>query len=146
VTRSGWGGDGLRAFPLQIPAPDGTDAVDRLRSEAAAGGPGLLLVDDLALAADWHSLLVPGAVAASLAALARELAVPAVTTAHLSPRPGDLRDPAALGHANRLVLLHRPARTRPFPGRRDLVTLHASRPDGTQLGTATVLFERNTTG
>lgn len=142
----------LRGLRLRIPAPDGTDALDRLRGEAAAAGPGLLLVDDLALAADWRSPLVPGAVAAALAALARELAVPAVATAHLGarpddpddaglPRPGDLRDPAALGHAHRLVLLHRPARTSPVPGRPDLVSLHASRPDGAELGTTTALFE-----
>ncbi|WP_280859628.1 DnaB-like helicase C-terminal domain-containing protein [Streptomyces sp. SAI-144] len=98
---------------------------------------------------------MPGQSATELVALARELDVPAVATAHLRPRPGDgddgrprpddLDDRGVLEHAHHLVLLHRPARTSPSPslgpGQRDLVTLHVARPDGTETGTTTMLFE-----
>ncbi|MEH0656020.1 DnaB-like helicase C-terminal domain-containing protein [Streptomyces scabiei] len=142
----------LDRFPIRVLTPDGSNAVNRLRAEASAGGPGLLLLDSLRLAAGLESSPpLPGQSAAHLVALARELDVPAVATAHLNPRPGDdddsrprpddLDDPGVLAHAHRLVLLHRPARLGPLPGQRDLVTLHIARPDGTEAGITTMLFE-----
>ncbi|KND46631.1 DnaB-like helicase C-terminal domain-containing protein [Streptomyces stelliscabiei] len=140
----------LRGIPIRLLTPDGSNAVSRLRAEAA-GGAGLLLVDTLRLAAGMEpSPPLPGQSAAELVALARDLDVPAVATAHLRPQPGDgdsrprpddLDDPGVLDHAHRLVLLHRPARLGPLPGQRDLVTLHVARPDGAEAGTTTMLFE-----
>ncbi|MFM9462612.1 DnaB-like helicase C-terminal domain-containing protein [Streptomyces scabiei] len=141
----------LRGIPIRLLTPDGSNAINRLRAEAAAGGAGLLLLDSLRLAAGLESSPpVPGQSAAHLVALARELDVPAVATAHLRPRPGDgdsrprpgdLDDRGVLEHAHRLVLLHRPARLGPVPGQSDLVTLHVARPDGAEAGTTTMLFE-----
>lgn len=143
----------LRRLPIRLTSPYYGSAVDQLRVCAAEWQPGLLLVDTLALAAGPESSPpIPGRTAAELACLAADLGVPAVAATHLGPhpddpddtalpRPGDLRDPAALEHADRLVLLHRPARIGPIPGRPDLVTLHTTRPDGTQPGTTSVLFE-----
>ncbi|MEJ8654738.1 DnaB-like helicase C-terminal domain-containing protein [Streptomyces sp. MS1.AVA.3] len=133
----------LRRLPLRLIGPDG-DVIRRLRAEAVAGA-GLLLLDDLALAAGPSGWPGAGAVASALAATARELSVPIIATAHLgpghgtTPRPEDLRDPHVHEHVDRIVLLHRPARLGPVPGQPDLVSLHVTGPKGT--GRATVRFE-----
>ncbi|MFK0297240.1 DnaB-like helicase C-terminal domain-containing protein [Streptomyces sp. NPDC090442] len=122
----------MRRLPLRLVGPGG-DVIGRLRGEAVRGAR-LLLLDDLALAAGSLAPPEPGAVAAELARVARELAVPVVATAHLGPEQGvgprasDLRDPHALDHAAASVLLERPARLGGHPGQPDLVTLHVTGP------------------
>ncbi|MFI7087745.1 DnaB-like helicase C-terminal domain-containing protein [Streptomyces anulatus] len=134
----------MRNWPVMLVDPQDSNAVRSLRAEALANGPGLLLVNTLALA----SPELPGQNAAELVALARELGVAAVAADHLAPgrhddppHLRDLRHRAILPHAHQFVLLHRPARTEPSPGRPDPVTLHTVLPNGTETGTTTALFE-----
>ncbi|MFC5639419.1 DnaB-like helicase C-terminal domain-containing protein [Streptomyces bullii] len=136
----------LRRLPLRLTVP-GADALGRLSAEAIRSRAGLLLLDDLGLASDFQQPAPPGAVAGALARLARDLAVPVIATAHLgpprglTPDPADLRDPHALQHADRVVLLDRPARLDPPVGQPDLVDLHVTGADGASLGRTSVRFE-----
>lgn len=143
----------LNEMPLHVISPtDGRGAVAHLRAAAAATGPALLLVDDLALGYSD----VPydaGKAADELAGLAQELHVAAIATAHLGaeadeaakPCAEHLRYPAVLDHVDTLVLLHRPARTAPVKPSADLVTLYVDRRPGRSQGghggTTTALFQ-----
>jgi replicative DNA helicase len=140
--------DRLRRLPLYLTAP-GPGTLARVRIDAVRRRAGLLLVDDLALAADpgTDTPARPGEAAAALAGLARTLNVPVVAAAHLGPPSastpglGDLRDQHALEYTNHVILLQRPHRLAPVPGGPDPVALHVTRPDGTALGSTTVRFE-----
>ncbi|MDX3694712.1 DnaB-like helicase C-terminal domain-containing protein [Streptomyces europaeiscabiei] len=139
--------DRLRKLPLYLTAP-GPGTLARVRVDAVRRSAGLLLVDDLALAADpGDTPAPPGAAAAALASVARILKIPVVAAAHLgppcanAPGLGDLRDQHALEHTDHVILLHRPHRLDPVPGGPDPVALHVARPDGTALGSTSVRFE-----
>ncbi len=120
---------------------------DRLRELSGAHPLGLVLVDDLALAA--NSDTADGQTVRNLTQLARELDVPVLLTAHLRTEAGkdtkpptvaDFHDPHVLAAADAVVLVHRPNRYGNTPDHTDQVDIHAAR-GWPNTGTAGVRFE-----